>query len=351
MGYEGQLPRLVELLLQRGWADSTIDGHRSRRHCRSMRSTPGNIGADQLWRPPRPHAVRGRLLATRISGITTGPRPSNGPVCYLPFDLSGGTDLIRADIANFQAALRTTGIEGRLHDRGRAGQLRPHRQPSITRATRSHSTPAPIPCARNTAPSSTPASPCSSTTRRSPRAWDQINPAPTVGDYLQARRLLGRGPQPCPARPAAERIRFHLCWGSWHGPHTTDIADARHRRRMLEINAGAYSFEAGNVRHEHEWAVWQEVKLPDDKLILPGVVSHATNVVEHPELVADRIGASPSSSAARGSSPRPTAAWAAASTRRSPGPSSRRWHRGRSSPGSSCGSSRRRNLGAAVDSG
>ncbi|TMK24005.1 MAG: epoxyalkane--coenzyme M transferase, partial [Alphaproteobacteria bacterium] len=53
--------------------------------------------------------------------------------------------------------------------------------------------------------------------------------------------------------------------------------------------AGAYSFEAGNVRHEHEWKLWQEVKLPDDKLILPGVVSHATNVVEHPELVADRI--------------------------------------------------------------
>jgi 5-methyltetrahydropteroyltriglutamate--homocysteine methyltransferase len=58
---------------------------------------------------------------------------------------------------------------------------------------------------------------------------------------------------------------------------------------MLAINAGAYSFEAGNVRHEHEWRVWQDVKLPDGKLILPGVVSHATNVVEHPELVADRI--------------------------------------------------------------
>ena len=58
---------------------------------------------------------------------------------------------------------------------------------------------------------------------------------------------------------------------------------------MLKVNAQAYSFEAGNVRHEHEWKVWQDVKLPDDKLILPGVVSHATNVVEHPELVAERI--------------------------------------------------------------
>jgi 5-methyltetrahydropteroyltriglutamate--homocysteine methyltransferase len=58
---------------------------------------------------------------------------------------------------------------------------------------------------------------------------------------------------------------------------------------MLAVDVQAYSFAAGNVRHEHEWKVWQEVKLPDDKLILPGVVSHATNVVEHPELVADRI--------------------------------------------------------------
>jgi 5-methyltetrahydropteroyltriglutamate--homocysteine methyltransferase len=58
---------------------------------------------------------------------------------------------------------------------------------------------------------------------------------------------------------------------------------------MLAVNAGAYSFEAGNMRHEHEWRVWQDVKLPDGKIILPGVVSHATNVVEHPELVAERI--------------------------------------------------------------
>ena len=86
-----------------------------------------------------------------------------------------------------------------------------------------------------------------------------------------------------------DRIRFHLCWGSWHGPHTTDIPMKDIVDVMLAISAGAYSFEAGNVRHEHEWRVWEDVKLPNDKLILPGVVSHATNVVEHPELVADRI--------------------------------------------------------------
>jgi 5-methyltetrahydropteroyltriglutamate--homocysteine methyltransferase len=119
--------------------------------------------------------------------------------------------------------------------------------------------------------------------------WDQINPEPSVEDYrkftmvrVEALNYAIRGlPQ--------DRIRFHLCWGSWHGPHTTDIAMRDIVEMMLAINAQAYSFEAGNVRHEHEWKVWQDVKLPDGKLILPGVVSHATNVVEHPELVAERI--------------------------------------------------------------
>jgi 5-methyltetrahydropteroyltriglutamate--homocysteine methyltransferase len=86
-----------------------------------------------------------------------------------------------------------------------------------------------------------------------------------------------------------EQIRFHLCWGSWHGPHTTDIELKNIVDLMLEINAGAYSFEAANARHEHEWRVWEDVKLPEGKLILPGIVGHATNVVEHPELVAERI--------------------------------------------------------------
>ncbi len=86
-----------------------------------------------------------------------------------------------------------------------------------------------------------------------------------------------------------DRLRFHLCWGSWHGPHTTDIPMRDIVNVMLAINVGAYSFEAGNVRHEHEWRVWEEVKPPEGKILIPGVVSHATNVIEHPELVADRI--------------------------------------------------------------
>src|SRR6201987_434201 len=87
----------------------------------------------------------------------------------------------------------------------------------------------------------------------------------------------------------ADRVRFHICWGSWHGPHTTDIPLADIVDLVLSVNAGAYSVEAGNPRHEHEWRVWQDVRLPDGKLLIPGVVSHATNIVEHPQVVADPI--------------------------------------------------------------
>jgi 5-methyltetrahydropteroyltriglutamate--homocysteine methyltransferase len=119
--------------------------------------------------------------------------------------------------------------------------------------------------------------------------WDQINPAPTVEDYKRFTMVRVDALNYAIRDLPPERIRFHLCWGSWHGPHVTDIPMADIVEVMLAINAGAYSFEAANVRHEHEWKVWQEIKLPDGKVILPGVVSHSTNVVEHPELVAERI--------------------------------------------------------------
>jgi 5-methyltetrahydropteroyltriglutamate--homocysteine methyltransferase len=119
--------------------------------------------------------------------------------------------------------------------------------------------------------------------------WDQINPAPSVEDYRRFTRKRVEALNHAIRGLPTERIRFHLCWGSWHGPHTTDFPMADLVDIMLEINAGAYSFEAANVRHEHEWKIWRDVKLPEGKVILPGVVSHSTNVIEHPEVVADRI--------------------------------------------------------------
>ncbi|HKN11138.1 MAG TPA: cobalamin-independent methionine synthase II family protein [Pseudomonadota bacterium] len=87
----------------------------------------------------------------------------------------------------------------------------------------------------------------------------------------------------------AERMRYHVCWGSWPGPHTTDVPLKDIVDVILSVNVGAYVIEGANPRHEHEWKVWQQVKLPQDKVLIPGVISHATNVVEHPELVAERI--------------------------------------------------------------
>ena len=86
-----------------------------------------------------------------------------------------------------------------------------------------------------------------------------------------------------------EKIRYHVCFGSWHVPHMADAALDDIVDLMLQVKAGAYSIEAANVRHEHEWRVWQTVQLPPGKILIPGVVTHHTMTVEHPRLVADRI--------------------------------------------------------------
>jgi 5-methyltetrahydropteroyltriglutamate--homocysteine methyltransferase len=87
-----------------------------------------------------------------------------------------------------------------------------------------------------------------------------------------------------------ERIRYHVCWGSWPGPHTTDVPLKDIVDLILSVRVGGYVIEGANPRHEHEWKVWQDVKLPQGRVLIPGVISHATNVVEHPELIAERIG-------------------------------------------------------------
>jgi 5-methyltetrahydropteroyltriglutamate--homocysteine methyltransferase len=221
------------------------------------------------------------------SGITTGPRPPKSPVCVGPLTYIGHA-AIQADIANFKAALATHGI-----DEGFMTSVAPGSASRI--GNEYYRTDEEFLFA------------CADAMRQEYKAivsaglilqlddpsiaenWDQINPEPTVEEYraFTMRRVeaLNYAIKDLPQ----DRIRFHLCWGSWHGPHSTDIPMRHIVDVMLAINCQAYSFEAGNVRHEHEWNVWRDVKLPDGKLILPGVVSHATNVVEHPELVAERI--------------------------------------------------------------
>jgi len=116
-----------------------------------------------------------------------------------------------------------------------------------------------------------------------------IVPRPTVEEYRKFAAVRVDALNHALTGLPEDRVRFHCCWGSWHGPHTSDLPLKHIVDLMLKIKAGAYSVEAANPRHEHEWRVWRDVKLPEGKILIPGVVSHASNVVEHPELVADRI--------------------------------------------------------------
>jgi 5-methyltetrahydropteroyltriglutamate--homocysteine methyltransferase len=86
-----------------------------------------------------------------------------------------------------------------------------------------------------------------------------------------------------------ERSRYHICWGSWNGPHAFDVPLKDIADLLLQVKVGHYSIEQANPRHEHEWTVWQSVKLPPGRKLIPGVITHATNIVEHPELVAQRL--------------------------------------------------------------
>jgi 5-methyltetrahydropteroyltriglutamate--homocysteine methyltransferase len=122
-----------------------------------------------------------------------------------------------------------------------------------------------------------------------PFMYDVLVPPGTMDDYVAwAQPRIDAVNHALEGIPR-ERIRYHICWGSWNGPHTNDIPLRDVLPLMLQVNAGTFLFEAANPRHEHEWRVWEDVELPEDTILAPGVISHATNVVEHPELVAERL--------------------------------------------------------------
>ena len=108
-------------------------------------------------------------------------------------------------------------------------------------------------------------------------------------DFLKRARFHVEALNHALANIPADRLRIHVCWGNYEGPHTHDVDLAKLATIILGVNAAAFSIEAANPRHEHEWAVWKDIGLPDDKILLPGVVDTCTNYVEHPELVAQRI--------------------------------------------------------------
>jgi len=124
---------------------------------------------------------------------------------------------------------------------------------------------------------------------RSAVTYDRMVPPASFADY---RRWLARQVEILNHAIAGlplDRIRYHVCWGSWPGPHTSDVPLKDIVDLILKVKVGAYVIEGANPRHEHEWQVWKNARLGGGQILIPGVISHATNVVEHPELVAGRI--------------------------------------------------------------
>src|SRR5262245_49876760 len=119
--------------------------------------------------------------------------------------------------------------------------------------------------------------------------YDIIVPPGTLADYRKWAALRIEALNHALRGIPEDRSRYHVCCGSWDGPHVSDVPLGHMVDLLLKVRVGGYSLEMANPRHEHEWRVWETTKLPDGKVLLPGCVSHATNVVEHPELVAERI--------------------------------------------------------------
>jgi 5-methyltetrahydropteroyltriglutamate--homocysteine methyltransferase len=124
---------------------------------------------------------------------------------------------------------------------------------------------------------------------RAATAYDRMVPPGTFEDYRRwLEKFVESLNQALDGIPE-ERVRYHVCWGSWPGPHVSDVPLKAIVDLILKVRAGAYVIESANPRHEHEWQMWKDVRLPPGRVLIPGVISHATNVVEHPELIAERI--------------------------------------------------------------
>ncbi|MBI4524655.1 MAG: cobalamin-independent methionine synthase II family protein [Deltaproteobacteria bacterium] len=119
-------------------------------------------------------------------------------------------------------------------------------------------------------------------------AW-QMNSHMSVAEYRKYAELRIHALNHALRDIPPEGVRFHMCWGSYHGPHKYDIPLKDIVDLILKVRAGAYSIEASNPRHEHEWRVWEEVRLPEGKALIPGVAGHASDFIEHPELIAERL--------------------------------------------------------------
>ena len=122
-----------------------------------------------------------------------------------------------------------------------------------------------------------------------PALWDRIGMQMGLDAFKKRCSLRVEALNHALRNVPEDKVRYHLCWGSWHGPHAFDLELKFIVDLLLKVKAQAYLIEGANARHEHEYSVWDEVRLPPGKILMPGVITHSTDVVEHPELVAQRI--------------------------------------------------------------
>ena len=226
-------------------------------------------------------------MARRVFG-DPGRARRKTPACTEPVALRD-PEAARTDVANLQAAPARPGARGVPHRRLPGGDLALLQQRALSEPRGATSSPsrrrwrtstrrwrARASCCRSTAPTS---------------AWAGISSSPTSASRSSARwpALHIEALDHALANVPPEQIRMHVCWGNYEGPHHFDVALADIIDLVLAARATAVSFEGANPRHAHEWRVFETVRVPDGKTIIPGVIDSTTNFIEHPPLVAERI--------------------------------------------------------------
>ena len=246
-------------------------------------STPGARGADR---------TRFAEFYAELDAASGPPATALGSVgeavCVAPIKYTGQAEVQR-DIANFKAALKRAGMEEGFLPVAAPASVIPDRKNEFYK-TEEDMLEAIADAMRDEYRAIVDAGLLLQLDdARAAVTFDKMVPPASFADYRRWLELqvaaINRATEGIPT----DRIRYHVCWGSWPGPHTTDVPLKDIADLVLRVRAGAYLIEGANPRHEHEWRVWEKVKLPKDAVLAPGVISHATNVVEHPELVAQRI--------------------------------------------------------------
>ena len=217
-----------------------------------------------------------------------GMATTSDSVCVGPIAYTGQAELAR-DIANFKAALKNVKVEEAFLPVAAPASVVPDRKNEYYKSDEEclHAIGAAMRTEYKTIVDS--GFLLQLDDARAAVTYDRMVPPGSFDDYRKWVAMHMEVLNHAIAGLPPERIRYHVCWGSWPGPHTTDVPLEDIVDLILSVRVGAYVIEGANPRHEHEWKVWRDVKLPAGKVLIPGVISHATNVVEHPELVAERI--------------------------------------------------------------